>query len=165
MTRRVTLKTGLTPQETRERLRAAIDPPLLIWGRKPVQGSVGQWTAGLSRRLMVHNAFQTRLSLVLEPEDEGAGRGVILHGAFGIGVFAKIVLIFMGAAVLTAALTIHEQQGAASIVPWVVAGGGVVAVGVVYGVGRALGQGDVDFLVQFLVRTLNARVIATLHDD
>ena len=165
MTRRVTLKTGLTPEEVRARLRAAVDSPLAMWGTRPVRGTVGEWTAGLSRRPTINNSFQSRLGLVLEPEDERAGRGVILHGAFGISLFGKIVLIFMAVAVLTAALTVHDRQAAGSILPWVVAGVGAMAVGLVYGVGRAVGRGDEDVLVQFLMRTLDARIVGTPKYD
>ena len=166
MTRRVTLKTPLDPQEVRGRLRAAVDPPWALFGSRPARGTVGQWTAGLSlRQRLVHNTFQTRLGLVMEPEDERAGRGVILHGAFGIGLFARIALIFMAAAVMVATLGVLETQGPDSIVPWIVAGVGVMAVGVVYGVGRAVARGQEDDLIRFVTRTLDARVIETPRDD
>lgn len=162
--RRTTLKTALTPDEVRARLVAAIDPPLSLFGRRPVRGTVGQYTAGLTRRLTYNNAFQTRLSLVIEPEDERAGRGCILHGAFGISLFAKIVLIFTAVAVLTATLATHANPNAGAVMPWVIAGGGLLAIGMVYGVGRAMGQGDEEALIRFLIQTLTAKVVATPHD-
>lgn len=165
MTRRlVTLKTPLSLDEARERLCAHVDHPLNPMGRKPLKGRVRRMTAWLYQRRRVHNAFQTHLSLVLEPEDERDGDGLILHGVSDIGVFARLVLSFMTVVLLMVVLTIRHQQGPDSPVPWAAAAVGALGVGLVYALGRALAQGEHDFLVRFLIQTLDARVIETPRD-
>lgn len=167
MTRRlVTLQTTLSLDEARERLRAHVDHPLNLMGRKPLLGRVRRMTAWLYQRRRVHNAFQTHMSLVLEPEDErgGDGDGLILHGVSDIGVFARLVLIFMTAVLLVVVLTIRHQQGPDSPVPWAAAAVGALGVGLVYALGRAVAEGEHDFLVRFLIQTLDARVIETPRD-
>lgn len=165
MSNTVTLRTGLAPEQVRQRLTDAIDPPWTIGGKRPVQGRVGDHTASLSRRLTYNNSFQTHLSLVLEPEDEARGRGVILHGSFGLGLFAKLVLFFLADVVLILAVSAGLREGVHPVLPWVVGAGGLAAVGLVYAVGRSMAQGDRDILTRFLVQTLDARVVPTARRD
>lgn len=164
MSRRVILKTALSPDVARQRLRAAIDPPLAVWGSRPVRGSVGALTAGLTRQSRLNNAFRTRMGLVFEPQDERDGAGLILHGVSDIGLFGRLVLIVAATVLPAAGLMLALERGFGSPVPWLVMGGGLAGVGLVYGVGRALAQDDHDVLVRFLIQTLDARIVPTTHD-
>lgn len=165
MSRRlVTLRTDLSLDQARDRLRAAIDHSLNVTGRRPVRGRVGRMTASLFQARRINNAFQTRLGLVLEPEDERRGDGLILHGVSDIGAGGRMMLILMTMMLVGVAITIRHEQGAGSLLPWAVAGVGALAVGLVYAVGRGLAQDEHDFLVRFLIETLDARVIETPRD-
>ncbi len=164
MSRRVTLRTALSLEVARQRLIAAIDPPLALWGSRPVRGSVSLTTAGLTRRSPLNNAFQSRMSLVFEPEDERTGEGTILHGVSDIGLFGRLVLILAATGLPAAGLALALERGFGSPVPWLVVGLGLTGVGLVYAIGRSLAQGDHDVLAGFLIRTLDARLVATPED-
>lgn len=155
----VTLRTDLSLEQTRARLKAAIDHPLNPRRRRPVFGTVRPFTAGLYQRRGFHNPFQTRLGLIFEPEDERSGDGVILHGVSDIGLFARLLLALMTGMIVIVALVARHEKGADGPV-WLVSGGMALGVGMVYAVGRSLAQAEHDFLVGFLVRTLDARPIA-----
>ena len=166
MTRRtVTLLTPHALDQVRTRLSAAIDHPLNLTGGRPVRGRVGPYTAWLYQRRPINNAFQTVFSLVLEPQDERQGDGVILHGVSDIGAFGRVLLGLMTLMLVGVAITARHELGAASAIPWLIAGAGAFGVGVIYAVGRAMAAGEHDFLVRFLIQTLDARVIQTPRDD
>ena len=71
-----------------------------------------------------------------------------------------MTLMLVGVAIMA-----RHELGAASAIPWLIAGAGAVGVGLIYAVGRAMAAGEHDFLVRFLIQTLDARVIQTPRDD
>lgn len=165
MRRHVTLSTDLSLDQARIRLRAAIDPPWAILGRRPVMGRVEAATAWLMQRRPMNNAFQTQISLVLEPQDERRGPGLVVHGTSAVSVGGRALLVAMVAMLAALPVVVGGEQGVASPWAWVVTALGALAVGLVYVIGRALAEGEHDFLIRFLVSTLDARVIAEPRQD
>lgn len=165
MTRRtVTLLTEHSLDQVRARLADAIGRPLKRIGARPVLGRVGPHTAWLYQRRPVHNAFQTVFSLALEPQDARQGDGVILHGVSDIGAFGRLMLGLMTVMLVGVAIAARRELGADSAIPWLIAGAGAFGVGLIYAVGRAMAAAEHDFLVRFLIQTLDARVIPTPRD-
>ncbi|MBX3477066.1 MAG: hypothetical protein KF910_05635 [Brevundimonas sp.] len=159
--RRATLICDLDLETARRRLMAAIDSPFDPRGRRPVRGRVGPFTAALYQRRRMHNAFQTRMGLVLEPRDEAEGRGLILHAVSDIGAVGRGLLIGMSALLIGLAVAMRHELGEGSPLPLLAALVGAFGLGLVYAVGRAVAAGEHDFLVRFLIQTLDAREVET----
>lgn len=148
------------------RLRAATDGTWSMAGSKPVQGSVGETSICLRKRMYYRNAAQCWLSGKLV-EDNGQTR---LHCTVGLHpLVRKILEIWIGAVVvISGAILIHTVRfwlGSNGPLPpdlWL----GVAAPLVILGFAVLLlmfsdrfAQDEPAFLVDFLQRTIDA------HED
>ncbi len=154
--REAALTSPLTPGECQRRLREVIDGRGTLFGNRPVIGSVGDGRASLRRRTWYRNSFQTVLAVNLEADGSHtllkcrSGMSPYVVGFMGVW-FAIVVLI--GAVAGTAGVAV---QGT----PWIMAAAPLFmfafgAAMVVFG--RYLARGEHDFLMDFLLKTTDAR--------
>lgn len=169
------LWSALSPAECAARLAAAVDPEsslLDAWARatleKPVIGSVKGASVRLRKRTELYrNSFQTYLTAELRPD----GTGTAITGTMGLHPFvwafmalwfAVLTLVgglaaLMFVASFVAAPTVRQGAsgwGAVLILP------GMLAFGIaLVAFGRYLARSEAGFLVDFMVRTLDAEVV------
>ena len=158
---RATLHADLPLEAVRARLKAAIDGPFGLRGGKPVFGVVRPHTAGLYRRRRFNNPFRIRMGVVFEPDEERFGDGVTLHCVSTIDHWGRLILTLATMVLMGLAVVVRHETGAGSGLAWGVAAAGALAVGAVYALGRHLSRDEPAFLREFLVRTLDARVVET----
>ncbi len=157
MRRTVTLNTPLSVEETRHRLGQALERS--VSGPRPV-GRVEAFTARLRWKAGLNNPFRTELALVFEPEDEDR-KGVVLHGVSDVTALGRLLLIGMICMVIGMTVAAGLEAGVASFLPWGLLAAGAASVGAVYVVGREVARSEHDRLIDVLIRTLDARVVAT----
>lgn len=157
MNRTIALRTRLSLGETRNRLRQVLEQRTS--GPRPV-GRVEDFTARLRWKRVLNHPFRSELVLVLEPEDDERG-GLLIHGVSDITRFGRFLLIGMACILIGLTVTVGTEAGARSVLPWALLVVGALGLGVVYAVGRELARGDHDRLVGVLIRTLDARIVAT----
>jgi hypothetical protein len=153
-------------RECVRRLRAATDGVWAISGSKPVQGTVRDTSIRLRRRIFARNSFQCWLSAKLI-DDDGQTR---LYCTIGLHPFVLVFLEIWIAIVAVVGLTIAMQTAwlwlrgsplspnawLGIVFPLIMAGFAILLLKF----GNHLSQEEPAFLLEFLERTIDARVTA-----
>ncbi|MDP3659755.1 hypothetical protein [Phenylobacterium sp.] len=159
----VSLLSPLSRGECVQRLREAVDAPLVLFGKKSVVGDVDDERAVLRKRLRYRNSFQTRLRVTLEDAAPGT-RMQCRSGAHPAAlVFITLwlgIVTVIGGAVFLAALVDLTGAAQSEIPPAIglLAPPGFLLFGItLVAVGRSMARGEADFLIDFVAQQTKAR--------
>lgn len=145
--------TALSPDACAERLKAAVDNNLSIFGSRPFIGSVSPAGARLRKRIRYRNSFQTVVQVSFESQVRGAE--VVCRSGMSFFVYVFLVAWF---GFLTLFLLGGVSQADASGGLFLVVPLGMMAFGVgLVLFGRWLARDEHDEAVAFLGRVLQAQ--------
>ncbi len=163
MSETVQLHSRFTPDECAQRLGAAIDSQLSLFGSRPVIGRVNSSTLRLRKRIGYGNSFQTFLTASMKPH----GSGTVIDGEFAMSLFTRVFMsiwfaflaIIGGSAFVVALFSLlagpSEFRGNAW--PFLFGPPGMLIFGfLLIRFGRYFAQAEAGFLKDFIRHTLDA---------
>jgi hypothetical protein len=162
---RVTVISPLPREACVRRLQEQVDPDGSVFGKRLVIGRIRDTTLRLRRRIKGRNSFQTFLFARISPVAGhtrfecrfGMHPAVIAFMAFWFG--ALLVIGGLAVAELGSLWAGSDAFPAGIPVGAFLLGMGVFGIGLV-AIGRFSSKGDVAFLTEFLLNTVDGRILA-----
>lgn len=157
------VQSPLRPGECAERLRAGIDGDFMLFGGKPVIGSVGESSARLRKRIWYRNSFQSVMRVTFV--DRGTGTEITCRS--GMSIFTTVFMVVWFGAVGLFGLaflgSIFDHAGGggapAALFPL-----GMIAFGVALVlIGRFIARNEHADLLAFVTHVTDAKPVPDRH--